>query len=167
VAANPLQRRKNNTDASLIKLANSVWIRPPLDGAVFYCDDEGAALAEDFLAKHPSGFTRLDELLIGTPQGSILFRKLTEKGKPWSAIEEVWWELSWRMARAARGVVNVFVPPRLIDSQTVDEEELKKRFRHKYTTGAYAHTVFEMVELPELEANVNVTAIYINGKLFS
>ena len=161
MAANPLQRRKNKTDASLMKLANSVWIRPPLDGAVFYGDDEGAVLAKEFIAKHPLGFTRLDELLIGTPEGSLLFRKLTENGKPWSAREEVWWELSWRMARAARGIVNVFVPQRLIESRPVDE------FRHKYTTGSYANTVLEKVELPELEANGNVTAIYINGNLLS
>ena len=64
------------------------------------------------------------------------------------------------MARAARGVVNVFGPARLIEDRPLSE------FKHKHTTGAYANTIFEKVELPELEQNPNVTAIYYNGNAF-
>jgi hypothetical protein len=103
---------------------------------------------------------RLDELLQQTPDGRALWRKLTRAGPPWSSQEEVWWQLSWRMARAAKGVVNVFGPTRLIEDRPLSQ------FKHKYTTGAYANTVFEKVELPELEQNPNVTTIYYNGKPF-
>jgi hypothetical protein len=159
LAANPMQRRTRISDPLLMKLASSVWIKPPLDGAVFYGDDEGATLAKDFLTKHPTGFARLDELLIGTPEGSSLYRQLMDRGRPWSSKEDVWWELSWRMARAAKGIGHVFASSRMTEQRPLEE------FRHKYTTGAFANTVLEKVELPELEANPKVTAIYINGRL--
>lgn len=64
------------------------------------------------------------------------------------------------MARAAKGVVNIFGPARLVEDRALSE------FKHKYFTGAYANTVFEKVELPELEQNPNVTAIFYNGNPF-
>lgn len=65
------------------------------------------------------------------------------------------------MARNAKGVVNVFGPQRLIEDRPLSE------FKHKYATGSYANTVFEKVELPELEANPNVTKVIYNGQPFA
>jgi hypothetical protein len=56
--------------------------------------------------------------------------------------------------------VNVFGPARLIEDRPLEE------FRHKYSTGSFANTVFEKIELPELEVNPQVTAIYYNGQRF-
>jgi hypothetical protein len=127
---------------------------------VLYAEDEGATLAAQFVKKNPD-HTRLNELLQATPQGRDLWARLNAGGRPWSDLEEVWWELSWRLARSAKGVVNVFGPRRLIADRPLSE------FKHRYTTGSYANTVFEKVELPELEANPAVTRILYNGQLFA
>jgi hypothetical protein len=126
---------------------------------VFYAEDEGALLAASFVGSN-LGYQRLDELLQINADGKALWQALTAKGRPWSDLEEVWWELSWRLARAAKGTVNVFGPRRLVADRPLSE------FRHKYVTGAYANSVFEKVELPELEQNPNVTAILYNGQAF-
>ena len=126
---------------------------------VFYAEDEGARLAAQFVKGNPD-HTRLNELLQTTPQGRKLWASLNARARPWSDLEEVWWELSWRLARNAKGVVNVFGPRRLIADSPLAE------YKHKYTTGSYANTVFEKVELPELEANPAVTRILYNGQAF-
>jgi hypothetical protein len=160
MAGHPKERKQVTTDKSMLERAATVALTPPPDRLVLYAEDEGARLAEKFIASN-CGFQRLDELLRTTPAGRELFQELTVGGRAWSDLEEVWWELSWRVARAARGVVNVFGPRRLIEDRPLSE------FRHKYTTGAYANTVFEKVELPELEQNPYVTAIFYNGQRFS
>lgn len=60
----------------------------------------------------------------------------------------------------SKGHVHVFGPARLIEDRPLSE------YRHKYVTGAYANTVFEKVELPELEQNPSVTGITYNGRPF-
>jgi hypothetical protein len=159
MAANPKNRLRFTTDKHLLQLASSIPLFPRPDRAVFYADDEGATLASKFVTRHP-GYTRLDELLQSNPAGRALWQTLTTAGHPWSSVEEVWWELSWRLARSAKGVVNVFGPQRLIADRPLSE------FRHRYSTGSYANTVFEKVELPELEANPNVSGILYNGLQF-
>lgn len=160
MAGHPKDRKRLTTDAALMESASSIALRPPIDRAVFYADDEGARQAEEFV-NQGGGFMRLNELLQQTHLGRDLWSKLCDRGRPWSSKEEVWWELSWRLARAAKGVVNVFGPARLVEDRSLEE------FKHKYTTGAYGNTVFEKVELPELEQNPRVTTIYYNGRLFS
>ncbi len=159
MAGHPKDRMRFTTDVHLLNEASAVPLVPPVDRTVFYAEDEGAKLALAFVTANP-GFMRLDDLIPRTPRGSILWSILVAKGKPWSNTEEIWWELSWRLARAAKGVVNVFGPRRLIEDRPLSE------FAHKYVCGAYANTVFEKVELPELEANLNVTAIFYNGLPF-
>lgn len=160
MAANPQSRIRFTTDPHLMKLASSIRLSPPPDRVVFYADDDGAKLASAFVTQHP-GYTRLDELLQSTPMARALWRSLTAQGRPWSNIEEVWWELSWRLARSAKGIVHVFGPQRLVSDRPLSE------YKHRYSTGSYANTVFEKVELPELEANPNVTEIRYNGELFT
>lgn len=159
MAGHPKDRQRSATDVSLLLRASTVRLFPPLDRAVFYAENDGARTAAQFVSQG-NGFTRLDELLQQSAEGRAIWQALTKAGNPWSSTQEVWWELSWRLARAARGVVNVFGPARLIEDRPLSE------FKHKYTTGAYANTIFEKVELPELEQNPNVTAIYYNGKAF-
>lgn len=159
MAGHPHYRRPFTTDRALLSMASTVALHPPADRAVFYAEDEGARLAADFVHAHP-GYMRLDELLQPTREGRELWNKLTAGGRPWSDLEEIWWELSWRLARGAQGVVQVFGPRRLVEERPLEE------FRHKYSTGSFANTVFEKVELPELEANPRVTAIYYNGQPF-
>jgi hypothetical protein len=160
MAGSPQYRVHFSTDPQLLKAASAVSLRPAKDKAVFYADDEGAKLANEFIVKNP-GYTRLDELLKKTSDGRKLWEALTKHQRPWSEKEEVWWELSWRLAREAQGVVNVFGPKRLVEDRPLSD------FKHKYSTGSYANTVFEKVELPELEANPNVSNILYNGQPFS
>lgn len=159
MAGNPQFRRRFTTEASLLKMASTVALQPQCDRTVFYAEDEGARLAAEFIKANP-GYLRLDELLPLTREGRELWKTLTTGGRRWSDVEEIWWELSWRLARSAKGVVHVFGPRRLTEDRPLED------FRHKYTTGSFAHTVFEKVELPELEANPQVTAIFYNGQPF-
>jgi hypothetical protein len=154
------------TDPDLLRLAETVPLKPKSDRAVFYAEDSGARLAADFVAANPE-FMRLDELIPQTFLGAILWARLVWVGRPWSEREEVWWTLSRRLAQAASGTVNVFGPSRLVEDRPLAE------FKHAYTVivagrarPAYANTVFEKVELPELEQNEAVTAIYYNGQRF-
>lgn len=160
MAASPQNRVRFTTDVALLTLASSVPLIAPPDKSVLYAEDDGARLAQSFVAANPR-HVRLDDLLQSTKPGSRLWAALNSKGRPWSDVEEVWWELSWRMARGARGQVHVFGPARLIKDRPLSE------FRHKYSTGSYANTVFEKVELPELEANPAVTNILYNGQPFA
>lgn len=159
MASNPKYRRRLTTDPTLLNAASSVPLFPPTDRVVLYAEDEGTRRAAAFVAKNPN-YVRLDELLQQSKDGRTLWQALTASGRAWSDIEEVWWELSWRLARAAKGAVNVFGPARLVENRPLEE------FRHKYSTGSFANTVFEKVELPELEANPQVTAIFYNGRRF-
>lgn len=159
MAGNPQNRIRFTTDKALLKSASTVTLNALENMTVLYAEDEGAKQASDFVTKHP-GHTRLDDLLQMTPNGRHLWSALNSTVRPWSDFEEVWWELSWRLARNAKGVVNVFGPRRLIENRPLAE------FKHKYATGSYANTVFEKVELPELEANLNVTTILYNGQPF-
>lgn len=156
------------TDAQLLCAANTVLIAPAWGQAVFYAEDVGAELAAAFVASNP-GHARLDELLAKTAEGRTLWASLTESGRPWCEKEEVWWVLSHRLARSASGRVHVFGPDRLTANRPYRDEE----FRHKHLTqtsagmrAAYANTVFEKVEWPELEQNLNVTEILYNGKRY-
>ncbi|MCB1930376.1 MAG: hypothetical protein KDH17_20365 [Rhodocyclaceae bacterium] len=159
MAGHPKDRKRFTTNIALLERASTVALCPAPDRAVFYAEDEGASLAATFVADNP-GHQRLDELLQLSPEGKALWQELIGGGRPWSAVEEVWWELSWRLARAAKGHVHVFGPARLIEDRPLSE------YRHKYVTGAYANTVFEKVELPELEQNPSVTGITYNGRPF-
>jgi hypothetical protein len=160
MAENPHNRVRFTSDPQLVLAASTVPLHPDRDKAVFYAEDEGARLSEAFISSNP-GHVRLDELLKGSSGGQSLLKVLMTTMRPWSELEEVWWELSWRLARAASGVVNVFGPKRLNEDRPLSE------FEHKYTTGSYANTVFEKVELPELAANQRVTRILYNGQPFS
>ena len=159
MAGHPIHRKPFRTDHTLLALATEVPLYPKKDRAVFYADDFGARLAAAFIRKNPE-FTRLDELLSQTQMGRDLWSRLTLDRAPWNKVEEVWWELSWRLARAAEGTVHVFGPTRFVRNEPVSS------FRHKYSTGSFANTVFEKVELPELEANPRVTQILFNEKPF-
>ena len=159
MAGHPKDRKRFTTDRALLERASRVPLMPSPDRAVFYAEDEGALLAASFVASNP-GYQRLDELLQSSPHGKALWQALTATGRPWSDVEEVWWELSWRLARVAKGAVNVFGPRRLAEGRPLSE------FRHKYVTGAYAYSVLEKVELPELEQNPGVTSILYNGRAF-
>lgn len=160
MAGNPHNRVRFTTDPQLLRAASTVPLRPGRDMAVFYAEDEGARLAKEFVSSNP-GHVRLDDLLKRTSEGKVLLAAIEGNTRPWSDLEEVWWELSWRLARAASGVVNIFGPKRLIENRPLSE------FEHKYTTGSYANTVLEKVELPELEANPRVSTILYNGQAFS
>ncbi|KQP22428.1 hypothetical protein ASF43_00395 [Pseudorhodoferax sp. Leaf267] len=144
------------TNPGLMELAIDVVLAPPPDRAVFYAEDEGVKRASAFVAANPE-YMRLDELLAQTPEGRQLAAALLSTARPWSDKGEIWWELSHRLARAARGKVQVFGPPRLVEDRPIEE------FRHKYQRNAYANTVFEKVEWPELEQNPAVTEVYYNG----
>ncbi|WP_306393700.1 hypothetical protein [Telluria beijingensis] len=157
MAGHPSYRKKFQTDPALLKLASMAPLHPKKDRAVFYADDFGARLASLFVKQNPE-YTRLDELLSQTKAGCDLWSAL--KGGDWSHTEEVWWELSWRLARIAEGTVNVFGPTRFVRNEPISS------FRHRYSTGSFANSVFEKVELPELEANPRVTQILYNGKPF-
>ena len=154
------------TDVELLRLAQTVPLNPTRDRAVFYAEDSGARQAAAFVAANP-GFERLDEVIPQTFFGAILWARLVWENRPWSQKEEVWWELSRRLAQAASGTVHVFGPSRLVEDRPLSE------FKHAYTVivggrprPAYANTVFEKVELPELGQNEAVTAIYYNGLPF-
>lgn len=147
------------TDLGLLSLARTVELAPAHDRAVFYAEDEGVARATAFMAANPR-HTRLDELLAQTAPGRQLLAALMATSRPWSDKEEVWWELSHRLARAAAGIVQVFGPTRLIEDRPIEE------FRHRYQRNAYANTVFEKVEWPELAQNPAVTHVYYNGQRY-
>lgn len=147
------------TDQGLLSLARTVRLMPERDRTVFYAEDEGVVRATAFMAAN-AGHTRLDELLAQTPDGRQLAAALTATSRPWADKEEVWWEVSHRLARAASGIVQVFGPARLVEDRPIEE------FRHKYQRNAYANTVFEKVEWPELEQNLAVTQVYYNGELY-
>ncbi len=91
-------------------------------------------------------------------------------GRAWQETRDVWWELSRRLARASTGDVHVFGDGRYAAVETAaaspalppgDLTRWMGRFagsQHKY-----ADTVFEKLELPELEHNPRVDTIYYNG----
>lgn len=159
MAGHPKDRVRFTTAKELLNSAASVSLITSPDTTVFYAEDEGAVLAERFVSTGPR-YRRLDEIVTRTDHGRKLWSSLTTGNRPWSDYEEVWWELSWRLARAAKGTVHVFGPSRLVANRPLSE------YKHKYVTGSYANTVFEKVELPELEQNVNVTEIFYNGVSF-
>lgn len=161
MAGHPQNRRRFETDLALLKTAETVALFASVDRTVLYAEDVGARRAAAFVKSNP-GYTRLDELLQQTQPGNELLAALLDRQRTgrWNEVEEVWWELSWRLARAAQGTVHIFGPDRFMRDQPLSS------FKHKYCTGAYANSVFEKVELPELEANSAVTAIYFNGKRF-
>jgi hypothetical protein len=144
---------------TLLELASWVPLAPPPDRAVFYAEDDGAQRAAAFVARDRR-YMRLDDLLPQSESGAALWAALRAQGRPWADVEEVWWQLSWRLARAAKGVVNVFGPERLVRDGDVEEH------RHRHATNKYVNTVFEKVELPELDANPDVTQILYNGRPF-
>jgi hypothetical protein len=144
------------TDNSLLVKAQRILLNPLRDRAVFYHGDEGSRRADLFVRQH-AGYTRIDDLLGRSPAGTELLGLLG--AKPWSENEEVWWELSRKLARAASGDVHCFGPDRLSRSQPVSTH------KSRFSARAYANTVFEKVELPELELNPRVEAIYYNGAL--
>jgi hypothetical protein len=146
-------------ERSLLELASLVPLAPPRDRAVFYAEDDGKRLAEAFVARDRS-YMRLDDLLQETRSGAELWAALNVRGRPWSDVEEVWWQLSWRLARAAKGVVHVFGPERLVQDADVEAH------RHRHAKRKFANTVFEKVELVELQDNADVTRIVYNGQPF-
>lgn len=154
----PHLRRYFTTDKQLLELAKHVPLNPLPGRAIFYAEAEGERLAQAFVARHP-GHTRLDELLRDSSDGMKLLDCIGPRGqRRWSDIEEIWWELSWRLARAASGEVHCFGPQRFLADRPIEES------RHKHVGHTFVNTVFEKVELPELEANPRVTVIFINGK---
>jgi len=159
MAGQPQHRRRFTTDLALLKAAETVALVPAVDRTVLYGEDVGARRAAAFVKSNP-GHMRLDELLLQTQPGKGLLAALLERQRQgrWTEVEEVWWELSWRLARAAQGAVHIFGPDRFMRDQPLSS------FKHKYSTGTYANSVLEKVELPELEANPAVTEIYFNGK---
>ncbi|PKH00887.1 hypothetical protein [Paraglaciecola sp. MB-3u-78] len=159
MAGHPKDRIRFTTDKSLLKLASEISLITSPDSIVFYAEDEGAKLAKQFVSNN-SKYKRLDEIVNTTKEGRFLWSSITVHNRPWSDFEEIWWELSWRLARAAKGKVHVFGPTRLIKDRPLAD------YKHKFTTGAYANTVFEKVELPELEQNENVSEIFYNGQSF-
>jgi hypothetical protein len=146
----------------------------PLPGrAVFYHGEEGTRRAREFVLLKGDGFTRIDELLAQTALGKELLAQLViAKESRWDEIEEVWWELSRKLARNASGDVYCFGPERrLTDRGAADA--FRSRFRwyevpdpvsgkleRRY---AFADTIFDKVELPELENNDRVCRIFYNG----
>lgn len=106
MAANPQLRMRFSTDPALLARASKVVLQPPKDSTVLFAEDEGARLAKEFVSAHP-GYVRLNDVLQKTPAGQSLCKILAQGGRPWSDVEEVWWELSWRLAREAQGVVHV------------------------------------------------------------
>jgi hypothetical protein len=145
------------TDKALLMRAQQVPLAPLRDRAIFYHGDEGRRQAEHFVRQHV-GHTRLDELLKQSVSGVELLRVLG--APPWAEKEEVWWELSRKLARAASGDVHCFGPERLSRTQPVATHQ------SGFTPRAYAHTVFEKVELPELDNNPRVETIFYNGAAF-
>jgi hypothetical protein len=147
-------RQSLATDKQLLTKAQCIVLNPMRSRAVFYHEDEGARRA-DLFVRQSAGHTRIDDLLQRTKEGQELLHLLGEK--PWANKEEIWWELSRGLARAASGDVQCFGPARLSRNQPVSTH------RSVFTPNAYAHTVFEKVELPELENNIRVETIYYNG----
>src|SRR5690242_10719325 len=68
------------TDRHMLAVARWIPLNPPHDRAVFYAEDVGAQRAEQFVRENP-GHTRLDELLMGSPEGRSLMVAL--KSAPW------------------------------------------------------------------------------------
>jgi hypothetical protein len=143
------------TDRQLLNQAQRIVFAPFRDRVVLYNGAEGQRRAELFVRQHP-GYTRIDELLQRTAEGKEILSLLG--AKPWDEKEEIWWDLSRKLARAASGDIHCFGPERLTRNQPVSTHQ--SRFRPR----KYADTIFEKVELPELDNNQSVETIYYNGK---
>jgi len=143
------------TDKELLLKARRVVFAPFRDRVVLYNGDEGQRRATLFVRQH-AGYTRIDELLERTAEGKQILTLLA--ARPWEEKKEIWWELSRKLARAASGNVHCFGPERLTRPQPIATH--RSRFEPK----KYADTIFEKVELPELDSNQLVDAIYYNGK---
>ena len=148
-----------STRRDLLVMALAVPLIPPPSHAVFYHGDEGARRAADFIARRGRLYARLDELLQRSPMGMALYRNLVGSRRRWYEVEEVWWELSRRMARAASGDVWCFG-----DERDLGAGDSAESFRSRFVATSYANTVFDKVELPELELNARVTRIYYNER---
>lgn len=146
------------TDTALLAIANQVFLQPPHDRAVFYAENAGERLAQDFVRQNP-GYARIDDLLLVTPEGRDLFKEIDSMGgRRWDQREEIWLALSMRLAMAASGIVNCFGPVRLLADEPVESA------RHGFRRNAFVNTQFEKAELPILENNLRVTQILYNGQ---
>ncbi len=143
------------TDKQLLNQAQRIAFAPIRDRVVLYNGDEGQRRAELFVRQHP-GYTRIDELLQRTAEGKEILALLG--ARPWDEKKEIWWELSRKLARAASGDIHCFGPERLTRNQPVSTH------RSRFEPRKYADTLFEKVELPELDNNHLVDTIYYNGK---
>jgi hypothetical protein len=148
-------RQSIPTDRALLLKAQRVIFVPSRDRVVLYNGDEGQRRAALFVRRH-AGYTRVDDLLDRTPEGKEILSLLG--AKPWGQKEEIWWELSRKLARAASGDVYCFGPERLTRNQPVSTH------RSRFEPRKFADTIFEKVELPELDNNQSVETIYYNGK---
>lgn len=143
------------TDKQLLTRAQHITFVPLRNRVVLYNGAEGQRRAELFVQQHP-GYTRIDELLQRTAEGKEILTLLGAKS--WDEKKEIWWELSRKLARAACGDIHCFGPERLTRNQPVSTH------RSRFERRKYADTVFEKVELPELDNNQLVDTIYYNGK---
>jgi len=153
--------RSLSTRRELLIIAYAVPLVPPPSHTVFYHGEEGKSRSADFIARNGLPYARLDELLKRSLDGRYLYRELIDTRRRWVEIEEVWWELSRRLARAASGDVWCFGPERDLQSGNADQ------FRSRFVQTAYANTVFDKVQLPELELNPRVTRIYYNERVLN
>lgn len=159
-------KQRINTDSQLLTNANYVQINPPKNKAVFYHGSSGGRKAAIFVRDNP-GYKRLDELLMETRSGHRLFNELLELSKTkWESAQEIWWELSARMAESATGDVWVFgggVYAKGHDRMHANKTgKTPHNFESRHGGGKYLDTVFDKVELPILSTNNNIDTIYYN-----
>jgi hypothetical protein len=145
------------TTSALMAAARTLVLAPEPNRSVFYAEDEGKVLARLFVKTQP-GYTRLDELVCKTKKGRHLWSMLTgSPGLPWTVVEPVWRELSYKFARESAGTVNCFVPKRFLMDRPLEES------RHRYSKQSFVNTQFEMIEEIELRFSEKVKKILYNG----
>jgi hypothetical protein len=149
----------------LVRLAKQVTLRTRHGKSVFYHAGHRET-AEAFIRSNPS-YTTIDHLLAETAAGLELLHLL--KGRSWSEVRDVWWELSRRLAAESSGDVHVFGSGRYTDAEAgsvSSDAAIRKNWqsRHESARAKFADDVFEKIELPVLETNPNIDTIYYNGQ---
>lgn len=161
-----MQIKRLPTHRALLAQAAKLELKAARGTVVLWSGRENQQRAARFCASHAGvGFVTLEAIL--ERHYGTFFRELC--ALPWPQAEEIWWLLSARLAESATGTVRVFA------AGVVDAEDgagpvvnvAAHRSPHKPAGGAraaYCNSVFEKVEGPALDGNLQADPVLLMGR---
>jgi hypothetical protein len=142
------------------RILAAVAFKAPHNGTVLWSGKANALRAEALVKAHPGRMANIQQLLRDFDHLDRGFLADVEAALLWLRQEPIWWMLSAELARNAEGEVWVFGSGRVLLGATEQVPRPSADGRSNY----YSDSVFEKVELPELDNNPRVTRIWLMGK---